>query len=53
MVYLLNLSSQIDIWNKELNDLADQVFDNPFSGMAAFIILLAISMIAIRSFSKR
>ena len=53
MVYVLsNLSYYIDRWNKELNSLADNFFDNPFSGMAVFIVLLVIGFIAIKAYTK-
>ena len=50
---LFSKTSFIDDWNSKLNALADKYFDNPFSGMLVFIILLAAGCIAIRSFSKR
>ena len=52
IMLLFNIKEQIEIWNKQLNKLAEQ-FDNPFAGMAIFMILLVISFIAIRSYSSK
>lgn len=53
MIYLLSFAEQIDKWDKQLNDLADQLFDNPFSGMVVFMVLLVISIIAVRGYAKK
>ena len=53
MMLLFNMKEQIEIWNKQLNHLADTFFDNPFTGMAVFIVLLVISFIAIKSYSGK
>lgn len=53
MIYILSFTELIKRWNEQLNDIADELFDNPFSGMAVFIILMVISMIAIKSYSKK
>ena len=49
----VNLSSYIDELDKKLNALAERFFDNPFTGMLVFIVLLVISCIAVRAYSKK
>ncbi len=52
MTYFLSISSEIDYWNKKLNDLAYK-FDNPFAGMLVFAVISVIAFIAIRSFTSK
>lgn len=53
MINILSLSSQIGELDKKLNAIADQFFDNPFSGMVVFIILLVIGWIAVKSYASK
>lgn len=52
MINILTIKEQIEIWNEKLNSIASN-FDSPWAGMAIFIILLVIAVIAIKAFSSK
>lgn len=49
---LFDFPSYIKEWDEKINSLLYKI-DSPFTGMIIFIVLLAISFIAIRSYSGK